>query len=77
MVWRWVAVVVMLAASIWLAYLAAYNWWAAGGPPTPHPDVYATRGNVFFALALLSLVASVLVAVLAVRRRRRPENESR
>ncbi len=77
MVWRCVAVVAMLLASIWLGYLAAFNWWAAGGPPTPHPDVYATRGNVFFALAFLCLAASILVAVLTVQRRRRLKDRSR
>ncbi len=69
MVWRWITVIALLATSIWLGYLGAFNWWAAGGPPTPHPEVYATRSNVFFGLAAVSLAAAVVVTVITLRRR--------
>ena len=71
MAWRLMTAVAMLLVSVWLGYLAAFNWWAAGGPPTPHRDVYATRGNIFFVVAVLALAASVLVVVRTVRRVRR------
>jgi hypothetical protein len=43
--------VVLLAVTMWLLNLAAYNAWAAGGPPEPeaYKKIFAERSNMFFA----------------------------
>lgn len=46
-------VIVLLAVSLWTANLTLFNWWAAGGPPTPNAEHYAMRGNVFAGATLL------------------------
>jgi hypothetical protein len=65
---RWVLAVLLLLASLWFGKLALFNWWAAGGPPTPYPGTYALRSNVFFALAFLAFVAFVIFVVKNIRR---------
>lgn len=71
MVWRWVHAIVFLLASLWFGNLALFNWWAAGGPPTPHPEQYASRGNFFFVWACLFFVAFVIKIVMNIRRIKR------
>jgi hypothetical protein len=51
----------------YLLYLTCFNWWAAGGPPTPNPEVYAARGDTFFALALASFVVAVVALLRSWR----------
>lgn len=74
MVWvkRVLGAIALLVASIWAGYLAAFNWWAAGGPPTPYPRLYELRGNLFGIAAVLLLVAFVVVVVRNIRRLLRP-----
>jgi hypothetical protein len=55
---RWIFVAILFAAALWSANLTLYNWWAAGGPPTPTPQLYATRGNIFAVVTLLFLGAA-------------------
>lgn len=71
MIWRWLLAAVLLLAVAWSANLTLYNWWAAGGPPTPHPEVYEHCGNVFFAVTLVLFTAFLFVAVTNVRRSKR------
>jgi len=65
---RWIIVALLLAVSIWTANLTLFNWWAAGGPPTPYPHVYEQRGNVFAVVTLLLFSAAVAVALLNRKR---------
>ena len=65
---RWIVVGVLLAVSLWTANLTLFNWWAAGGPPTPNPQEYAMRGNLF-GLATLLLFAGAGCAAFVGRRR--------
>jgi hypothetical protein len=58
MVWRvGVSVLLLIAASRSFVLALAY-WWAAGGPPTPNPEEYASSGNTFFAVACLCLASA-------------------
>lgn len=61
---RWLVVAVLMVASVWMANVTLFNWWAAGGPPTPNPQQFETRGNVFAIVTLLLLSAAVAVALL-------------
>lgn len=45
-------VLVWVVASIWPLNLAAYHYWAAGGPPSPNPEWHEAWGNVFLAAGL-------------------------
>jgi len=47
----------LLLAVLWAMYLTAFNYWAGGGPPTPHPEIYRMRGNIFFGIACVLFVA--------------------
>lgn len=60
---RWIVVATLLAISIWTANLTLYNWWAAGGPPTPNPQEYESRGNLFAVVTLLLFSAAIVVAL--------------
>ncbi len=60
---RWIIVAALVAVSMWTANLTLYNWWAAGGPPTPNPQVYETRGNTFAAVTLLLFTGAVVIAL--------------
>jgi hypothetical protein len=55
--------VLLLAGALFAGYGAAFNWLAAGGPPTPQPyrDMYEQRGNVFASAAVVQLAAIVVV----------------
>lgn len=68
---RWILAIILLTVSLWTANLTLYNWWAAGGPPTPNPQQYATRGNVFAVATLLLFSAAVGIGVFNWRRRAR------
>lgn len=68
---RWAVALILLAVSIWTANLTAYNWWAAGGPPTPYPHLYEQRGNIFAIATLLLFGAAVVLGVLNSKRRPR------
>lgn len=68
---RWLLAIVLLAVSLWTANLTLFNWWAAGGPPTPNPQQYATRGNVFAVATLLLFSAAVGIGVFNWKRRPR------
>jgi membrane protein DedA with SNARE-associated domain len=65
---QWIVVATLLAISIWTANLTLYNWWAAGGPPTPNPQEYESRGNIFAVVTLLLFSAAVAVALLNRKR---------
>lgn len=71
--WRWILALLALLAGLWLGNLAMFNWWAAGGPPTVNRAAYESRGNIFFALALVAVALSVALVVQAIRRRRARE----
>jgi hypothetical protein len=73
MIWRWIAVACLLAIGLWFANLTLFNWWAAGGPPTPHPERFATRGNAFFFATCGFLLAAVFLAVMNYRRMKGPK----
>ncbi len=76
-VWRWVAVGGLVLAFLWSANLTLYNAWAAGGPPTPHPEVYLARANLFLVISCLLLVAIGALVWISVRRARREKAASR
>jgi glycerol uptake facilitator-like aquaporin len=58
----------LIGAAVWSLYLAAFNWWAAGGPPTQYPEIYARRGNTFFALGCSFFLAGLALLLLEARR---------
>jgi hypothetical protein len=65
----WLSAVLFAALTLWSAKLAAFNWWAAGGPPSDTPENFVLRGNAFFAAAVCSLGLTVLFLWRASKRR--------
>jgi len=68
--WRWALLALLVAGACWAGNLTLFNWWAAGGPPTPQPEVYEQRGNLFFALTVALLLLALLLVVVNLRRSR-------
>lgn len=63
----WILLVIALLATCWAGNLALFNWWAAGGPPTPDPALYEQRGNLFFAATVVLIAASCFL-IYSLRR---------
>ena len=66
----WAFAIILLLAFAWSLNLMMFNWWASSGPPVQHPEIYRTRGNVFFAIASALLLGFSLVVRGLIRRRR-------
>jgi len=41
--------------------MAAGNFWAAGGPPTPNPEIYRFRGLVWLSIAFFLMILAVFL----------------
>jgi uncharacterized membrane protein YidH (DUF202 family) len=69
---RWLAALLLLLASGWSFNIATYNWFAADHH-SEYSHAYASRGNIFFivALALFAASVSVIVALLRSRKKQR------
>ena len=63
----WVLLVVLCMVTLWFLNLTLANYWAAGGPPTPNPELYRSRGNTFLLLSAISLVVVGAVAYQLLR----------
>ena len=68
--WRWLPPIALISGAGWAANLALGNWWAAGGPSTPHANIYEHRGNLSCAMALLFVLLAVLLLVINLWQRR-------
>lgn len=68
---RWLLAAVLLLAAGWCLNLMLFNWWAAGGPPTPHRELYEHRGNVFCAATAVLFAGFVSVVVMNLCRSKR------
>jgi uncharacterized membrane protein YidH (DUF202 family) len=68
----WVMAGLLLLASGWSFNIATYNWFAADHH-TEYRHAYASRGNIFFIVALALFVAFVwvIVAILRSSKKRR------
>lgn len=73
---HWLIVILLLGGACWTGNLTLFNWWAASGPPTRHPEIFEHRGNVFGIATLLLFLAAVLLATLGRRNRRSNGNDS-
>ncbi len=68
--WRWALPTLLVVGACWTGNLTLFNWWAAGGPPTPHPEIYEQRGNLFFALTVLMALLALAALFINLRRKR-------
>jgi membrane protein DedA with SNARE-associated domain len=65
----------LLAGACWTGNVTLFNYWAAGSPPTPHPEIYEQRGDFFFAVTVALLLAAAVFVVMNVRRSRASRSE--
>ena len=61
---RWVIAAVLGGAALIFLNGALGNTWAAGGPPTPHPEIYWSRAVQLYWATILCAAASVAAFVL-------------
>lgn len=64
----WLASLALLIASVRLASLTAYYWWAAGFRDNPSSQAYQVAGNWYFAATLASFMAALCLLVASVYR---------
>jgi len=55
----------------WIGIRAAYNFWAAGGPPAQDPAAFASRGRWLSGIAAISLALCGFCFYLTMRSVRR------
>ena len=73
-VFRWLSAAMLVLVALYSFNLAAYHYWAAGGPPTPNPEWHAARGNRFFWISLFALGSAV--GVVRLLRKRQPRDQA-
>jgi hypothetical protein len=61
----------LLMGFAWSANLTLFNYWASGGPPVEHPEIYRHRGNVFSAISGGFLLTFGIAAWALIRRLKR------
>ena len=66
---RVLLVALLVGLGLWLLNGAAFNAWAAGGPPNPHPEYNLRWANRFLVASLLSFVSAGVVLWLMRRRK--------
>lgn len=71
MIWRWVLAVLLLLLAAWFANLAMFNFWAGGGPPTAHPEIYTHRGYAYGAATIVCVIGFFVISVMNVMKRKR------
>ena len=64
----WLLTILLFVGLAWSLNLAAFNWWASGGPPTEHPEIYGMHGKVFFGIACGFLLAFSISLSNLIRR---------
>jgi hypothetical protein len=67
----WLPSVLLLVAFAWSLNLTLFNWWASGGPPVQHPEIYRHRGNVFCGISFVLFLNFIVAAWVLARRRKR------
>jgi hypothetical protein len=66
----------LLLGFAWSLNLTAFNWWAGGGPPVAHLEIYRMRGNLFFGIACAFLLAFLVTLWSLIRRQKRQSGSS-
>jgi hypothetical protein len=59
---------------MWTAFLTVFNLWVSTGPPTAHPEINRTRGEVFFGVSIVLLIAFVVALRGLIRNQKRIES---
>ena len=55
---RWIIFLVLIVAGLYFLNLTAFHFWAAGGPPTPHPEFHRKWGYIFFFVSISIFIFS-------------------
>ncbi len=66
---RWILFVILLGWTAWSAMLTVMYIWAAGGPPTPHPEIFARRAYIYLLVTLVSLGGAVALLIFNIRKK--------
>jgi hypothetical protein len=44
----WFVTSFLFLGLVWTALFTVFNLWLSTGPPAAHPEMYRTRGEIFF-----------------------------
>ena len=71
----WLAVSFLFIGLVWTALLTVFNLWVSTGPPTAHPEIYRTRGELFLGISIVLLVALVVALRGLIRNQKRMDSQ--
>jgi hypothetical protein len=43
---------------------ALYCYWAAGGPPTPNPELWIKKGNEWLGISVVLIIMAIIITYL-------------
>src|ERR1022692_2702376 len=69
---RWFIAILFFLGFAWTMNLSLFHWWASGGPPVQHPELWRMWGSIFFGISVVLLLAFVipLRSLIPLRRKR-------
>jgi hypothetical protein len=67
----WFTVSFLFIGVVWTALLTLFNLWVSTGPPTAHPEINRARGEVFFGISIVLLIAFVVALRGLIRNQKR------
>ena len=67
--------ILLILMGLYMLNVTAYNYWAAGGPPNPHPEVFMKRGHIALLISF-SLFGSAALLLNKTRKIGKTSNKS-
>jgi hypothetical protein len=71
----WFIASFLFLGLLWAALLTVFNLWVSTGPPTAHPEIYRTRGEIYLGVSIVLLVAFVVALWGLIRNQKRIDTQ--
>ena len=65
---RWILFLGLLVWTAWSAISTVMYMWAAGGPPTPYPEIYVRRAYIYLFSTCASFASAVTLLIYNIRK---------